>query len=352
MRRWVIRADASIHIGTGHVMRCLVLAKQIRALGDTDISFICRDDPGHLAELIRNQGFVVNLLPAETHPFSWQLDARQVLDCLGTETIDWLVVDHYGIDSRWEAMLRSRTRKILVIDDLANRLHECDALLDQNYRLNLEHRYDGLLPDSCITLLGPNYLLLRPEFFEARKNLKRDFSKVNRIHVNFGGTDQLNMSLLAIRAIQALNCTNLLVDVVIGQSNPHQSILRREVSNLSGFELHVQTENMAELIAHADLAIGANGSSTWERCVLGLPTLAIQMADNQQDSAIELGELGVIYNIGDVKQVTVEKLSASLRVFINDSHLRKRMSVCSMNLITESQIHLPTILISCEEYNA
>ena len=352
MTRWVIRADASVHIGAGHVMRCLTLAQQISAHGNADIRFICRDAPGHLAELISKQGYVVTLLPADPHPFSWQLDARRVLDSLGPDTVDWLVVDHYDLDSRWETMLRSKARHILAVDDLANRPHDCDALLDQNYRLNMEHRYDGLLPAACIVLLGPRYLLLRPEFVNARKTLQRDFSRVNRILVNFGGMDEPNMSLLTIRAIQSLQRSGLLVDVVIGQTNPHQSVLRQEVSRLPGFSLHVQSERMAELISAADLAIGASGASTWERCSLGLPTLALLLADNQREAAIELDRAGVIVNLGDAQEVTVEAMAAALNNLMNEPDQRISLSRCSLNLIPENQLSLPEILLRRGKHNA
>lgn len=345
MTRWVIRADASLHIGSGHVMRCLTLARQIREHGDADVSFICRDTPGHLAGLIRGHGYCVTLLPAGTHSFSWQLDAGQVLNSLGPDTIDWLVVDHYDLDSRWETMLRAKATHILAIDDLANRTHDCDALLDQNYRLNLEHRYDGLLPEGCTTLLGPRYLLLRPEFIEARKTLRRDFSKVSRILVNFGGTDEPNMSLLAIRAIRSLQRPGLLVDVVIGQTNPHQAVLRQEVSQLPGCTLHVQTQHMAELVCAADMAVGASGSSTWERCSLGLPTLALVLADNQREAAGELGVAGIIVNLGEARDMSITALAAELDSLMKDPARRVALSRRSLELVPDNQPSIAQILM-------
>ena len=345
MTRWVIRADASLHIGSGHVMRCLTLAQQIRAHGDADVSFICRDTPGHLAGLIRGHGYAVTLMPAGTHSFSWQLDAGQVLNSLGPDTIDWLIVDHYDLDSRWETMLRAKATHILAIDDMADRTHDCNALLDQNYRLNLEHRYDGLLPEGCTALLGPRYLLLRPEFINARKTLQRDFSKVSRILVNFGGTDEPNMSLLAIRAIQSLQRSGLLVDVVIGQTNPHQTVLRHEISQLPGCTLHVQTQRMAELVCAADIAIGASGSSTWERCSLGLPTLALVLADNQREAAGELGEAGIIVNLGEAEYMSMTALAGALDNLIKDPARRRALSSRSLELVPQDLPSIPQILI-------
>jgi UDP-2,4-diacetamido-2,4,6-trideoxy-beta-L-altropyranose hydrolase len=345
MTRWVIRADASLHIGAGHVIRCLTLAQQIEAHGDADIRFICRDTPGHLAGLIRGHGYEVTLLTADTHSFSWQLDAGQVLDSLGEDTIDWLVVDHYDLDSRWETMIRGKAKRILAIDDLANRPHDCDALLDQNYRLNLERRYDGLLRSGCTALLGPRYLLLRPEFTNARKTLQRNFSKVSRILVNFGGTDEPNVSLLAIRAIRSLQRPGLMADVVIGQTNPHQAVLRQEVSQLPGCTLHVQTQRMAELVCAADIAIGASGSSTWERCCLGLPTLSLVLADNQREAAGELGEAGIIVNLGEAGDMSMTALAAELDKLIKDPARRMALSSRSIELVPRDQPSIPQILM-------
>ena len=350
MTRWIIRADASLHIGAGHVMRCLTLAQQIRSEGQNDVAFICRDEPGHLGGLILEQGFPVTLLSAVA-PFSWEADAQQVLKSLDTETTDWLVVDHYGIDSRWETLLRHKAEHIVVIDDLANRTHDCDAIIDQNYRRDFAHRYDHLVPVGCIKLLGPHYLLMRAEFASLRKTLKREFFRVTRILVNFGGTDEPNISLRALQAIQSLKVNELLVDVVIGKSNPHRATLQQEIDGMSGVTLHVQTDRMAELICAADLAIGASGSTTWERCCLGLPTLALVLADNQREAAAELGEAKIIVNLGE-SCVTTQQLAAEVDRLMKDHDLRARLSERSMKLIPAGQACLPQILTRTVEQHA
>ena len=350
MTRWVIRADASVNIGTGHVMRCLTLAQQIMAVGQSDVAFICRDEPGHLTSLIQAQGCPVTLLPAVT-PFSWEADAQHVMESLGTQMADWLVVDHYGIDWRWETLLRNNANRIAVIDDLANRPHDCDAIIDQNYRQGFAYRYDHLVPVDCIKLLGPQYLLMRPEFARARQTLKRDFSAVRRILVNFGGTDEPNLSLKALQAIESLNIAGLMVDVVIGQSNPHKAALQREIDGMPGITLHVQTDRMADLICAADLAIGANGASTWERCSLGLPTLALVLADNQREAAKELGEAGIIVNLGE-SNITMQQLAAQVDRLIKDRELRASLSERSMQHIPAGQTCLPQILIGTGKQHA
>jgi UDP-2,4-diacetamido-2,4,6-trideoxy-beta-L-altropyranose hydrolase len=345
----VVRADASVDIGSGHLMRCLTLADQLRSEG-AEVAFICRNLPGGMFDLLHTQGYRFTKLPLdEAGEFSQQFDAEETIKAIGQlfpDDIDWLVVDHYDLDSRWETILRAKARQILAIDDMANRLHDCDALLDQNYRLNLEHRYDGLLPAGCTTMLGPRYLLLRPEFVNARETLQRDFSKVRRILINFGGTDEPNMSLLAICAILNLQHHGLLVDVVIGQANPHQAILCQKVSRLSNFSLHVQTERMAELICAADLAIGACGSSTWERCILGLPSLVLVLADNQREAARELGDEGFIVNLGEAKDLSITALSVELDSLIKDPTRRMVLSSRSLELVPKHQPSIPHIMKS------
>ncbi|MDB5963997.1 MAG: Pseudaminic acid cytidylyltransferase, partial [Polaromonas sp.] len=322
--------------------------------GKGEVAFVCSAAEGHLAELIEAQGYPVTLLPAgdDAAPFDWRVDARQTLDVLGTDAADWLVIDHYGIDSRWETMLRPRAKHIMVIDDLANRPHDCDVLLDQNYRTGLEHRYDRLVAPGCKKLLGLSYLLLRPEFIQARKSLRRDFSAVRRVLVNFGGMDEPNMSLRAIEAIGSLQLPALQVDVVIGQANTHQAALRQAIASWPGFTLHVQTDRMAELVCAADLAVGASGSSTWERCSLGLPSLAVVLADNQREAALELGGAGIIVDLGDAARVTAGALAAAIRRLVEDGGARAALSRRSLELVPADRPSVPEILMQVENCHA
>jgi len=331
-------------------MRCLTLAHQISDEGQNHVAFICRGEPGHLAGLIRKHGYPVTLLSVDA-PFSWQEDAQQVMASLSGPAVNWLVADHYGIDGRWEALIRCKADNIAVIDDLANRPHDCDFIIDQNYRQGFEHRYDHLVPESCIKLLGPRYLLLRPEFVLARKTLQRDFSAVRRILVNFGGTDEPNLSFRAIQAIKSLKVADLLVDVVIGQTNPHRKALQQAISHQPAFTLHLQSNRIAELICAADLAIGASGFSTWERCSLGLPTLALVLADNQRESADELGQAGIIVNLGE-SNITAHKLAAEVDRLMKDPCLRASLSQRSMELITTDLVSLPGVLMRSGKHHA
>jgi len=197
----LIRTDSSVQIGTGHVMRCLTLADELRERG-AEIVFVCRDFAGNLCGYTEG-----NLKHAAWLGADWQTDARQVEEIIKDFNThpDWLVVDHYALDERWERYLRSYVKKIMVIDDLADRPHDCDLLLDQNFYENLESRYDGLAPSGCKKLLGPKYALLRPEFREERKNLRKRDGYVKRIMIFFGGSDPTNETTKALEAVRMLN---------------------------------------------------------------------------------------------------------------------------------------------------
>jgi UDP-2,4-diacetamido-2,4,6-trideoxy-beta-L-altropyranose hydrolase len=289
----VFRVDSSVRIGSGHLMRCRTLAEELKQRG-AEVHFICRRHSGNLIELLR-ETFPLHELPpppvdtqnASDEDYAAWLGVSQVQDAADTiaalqgERPDWLIVDHYSLDKSWETALRPHIGRIMVIDDLANRAHDCDLLLDQNLYADMETRYTDLVPSHCQLLLGPKYALLRPEFREARKNLRTRDGTVKRILVFFGGTDPTNETAKVIQALKLLelDCT---VDVVVGGSNPHKARIKQACADLGHFNYHEQINNMAELMAQADLAIGAGGSATWERCCLGVPTLVTAIAENQK----------------------------------------------------------------------
>lgn len=333
VQRVVVRVDASVAMGMGHLMRCLSLA---RALADdgAEILFVLRGYAAGLAGLIGSEGHAARLLadpdrPADpatngtAHaswlPTSWQEDAEQMLLAIGDiGAIDWLIVDHYALDGRWERMLRQRVLRILAIDDLADRDHDCDILLDQNLVQAMERRYRGRLPATCRPLLGPGYALLRPEFAEQRKSLTARSGKVDRILVCYGGSDPDNETAKTLSAIRSLSLASIAVDVVIGMSNPCADYISGLCRELPGAELHRGAGNMAELMQRADLAIGAGGVMSWERCCLGLPTIAIGIADNQAGALTALAAAGALVHLGSAPSVTEDQIACSLDALLRD----------------------------------
>lgn len=284
-------------------MRCLTLADELRDRG-AKCHFICREHPGNLVDLIRGRGFVVTALPGGAADFRpavaapvahahwlgchWQIDAKQTLDAVQTLSPDWLVVDHYAIDIHWEEVLRPHVRRIMVIDDLADRRHECDVLLDQNLGREAGD-YASRVPAHCTVLAGPRYALLRPEFAELREYslARRQHPLVKNLLLTMGGVDASNATS---RVLEALKNSALprdcCITVVMGAHAPWlQQVRELAVSMPWPTRVRVGVENMAQLMADCDLAIGAAGGTSWERCCLGLPTLLVVLAENQRPGA-------------------------------------------------------------------
>lgn len=273
--RIIVRADASRDLGTGHIMRCLTLldALSVKAF------FVCKRLEGHLGDLIAARGHQVRFIEPG-------LEKGQETAKLA-ENADLVIVDHYALDAAWEVQMPC---PVMVIDDLADRSHECSILLDQNLgRQNSD--YDGLVPASCLCLTGPEYALLRPEFSDARpaalaSRAGRD-GELTNLMIAMGGTDALDATGWVLGLLQKITLPDeLKITVVLGTTAPHLEMVRVKLAELPCYgEFLVGTNRMADLMVEADLAIGGAGSTSWERCALGLPSLIVVLADNQKDGA-------------------------------------------------------------------
>ncbi len=342
----VFRCDSSKEIATGHVMRCLTLADELARRG-AEVLFICRPLEGNITGFIRKKGHKVYLIAdackhgkfeqsedSGWRRYEWQRDAKETKDVLNKiKPVQWLIVDHYALDYRWEVQLRLCVEKIIVIDDLANRKHDCDLLLDQNLYPDMETRYAGLVPPHCQTLLGPEYALLRPEFYKARRELKPSEGRVKRILVFMGGSDPNNQTLKVLEAIKMLDRKELTVDVVVGGSNKNREQIERYCSALANFHFYYQVHSMAELMARADLAIGAGGVTTWERCCLGLPSIVMSLAPNQDGLSKVVASMGASVYLGRASAMSMERLSRELWHVMTDSKLMQSMSVGGKKLV-------------------
>ena len=309
----VFRVDASILIGTGHVMRCLTLANCFNTLGYS-CTFICRSHKGHLGDLILSEGHQLRLLannerdandmclaPWNNHSnwlgVHWSLDAQQSKEIVENLEPQWLIVDHYALDSFWEAEIRPLVKKIMVIDDLSDRNHDCDLLLDQTFNRQKQD-YLEKVPSHCVLLCGAQYSLLRAEFSEWRETSlrHRESSGLNLILVNLGGVDKDDFTsrvLLGLRCCDLPKTTKIIV--VMGRTAPWKSKVT-SIASLMPWETEVKIDvsSMAELMAESDLAIGAAGATTWERCALGLPSIQVVIADNQRLIAKSLFAVGAV----------------------------------------------------------
>ena len=339
----VIRVDSSSVIGSGHLMRCLTLALRYRKEGHS-IAFICRELEGNLACLVKEQVIQVYMLPATLEDdnltgYGKWLTVTQEQDAAETValitqmgTVDRVVVDSYAIDEIWEKIVRPYTNDIFVIDDLANRKHDCDFLLDQNFYLNKEERYIGLVPEHCKLLLGPEHALLREEFYQAKEKMKPRDGKLRNILVFYGGADATDETSKAIEALSMLKSNGELKDVritvVVGGSNTR----KESISNLcqkEDYKYLCQVNNMAELMADADLMLGAGGSTTWERCFLSLPAIVTAVAENQFHICDDCATAGIIYYLGHWDKVAMDDIYQAIIEFKNTKmsiSMQKKMS--------------------------
>lgn len=342
----IFRVDASHKIGTGHVMRCLTLANELKSSG-AKVSFICRDLPGNLASYITDKGYYVFLLPFHTneHPvmtseqMDWKTDAMKTAKILmESAPVDCLIIDHYALDQKWEKFLEDKVKKIVVIDDLADRPHQCSILLDQNSS-EVEERYHKLVPKSCIKLLGTYYAILRPEFRLAKKQLADRDGSINRILVFFGGTDPTNETIKTLQTLRNIQFSSLLIDVVVGETNKNKGVIQQICQELPNAFFHCQIEYMAELMRKADFSIGAGGSSTWERCYLGLPSLSIVTADNQMEITKLVHDKGATCCLGISAEVTTKRIENGINTMLANPSLVKEMSEKALQLMGEDKFN-------------
>lgn len=331
--RIAFRTDASLQIGTGHVMRCLTLAEALRSAG-AECNFICREHTGNLIEQIAQRGFPVQVLHVDRKDdgaydleadmaapnyaawlgADWVVDAMQTKIAIGTTPVDWLIIDHYAIDARWEGSLRPLSRQIMVIDDLADRAHDCDILLDQNLGRS-ESDYGGLVADACTVLTGPSQALIREEFWQLRDEVKLSSKSCKNILVFFGGIDLDNYTERVVEILSAKDFSGIQVDVILGAQNLHIDKIKSLCCNF-GFTCHVQTTEMANLMWNSDIYVGAGGGAILERVMMRLPSVSVAVADNQIRPLSILAEAGACIYLGPGRLISNLQLKMGiLRAF-------------------------------------
>jgi len=335
--RVLIRADASPTIGSGHIARCLTLARVLRKQG-SHVAFACRRLPGHRLDALAAEGFETFALP-DVYPdedpqqaiesmLPWQADI-EALDALlaGHAAFDWIIAAHYGLDHHWQTAARRWAPRIAAVDDLATRRYSVDLLLNQNLS-GLSANYAPLLPEDCRTLLGPRYAMLREEFVCPAIAIK---PKARRVLVNFGGFDaamQTHHAMLALKDFAELE-----VDFVAGADNPAWAQMQALAATRPHWRLHSFVSDFQQRMTEADLFIGAGGGTSWERAALGLPTLCIAVSNNQQANGEVMAAAGAHVFMGAREQVSVEQMRNAIGFVVDNVYLRQSLAERSRQLV-------------------
>src|SRR3990172_152381 len=324
----LVRADADARRGTGHVMRCLALAQSWQARAAAAV-FISRCDSAALRERILSTGAeLISLAPGD----SVEADTENTLVQLSRREAAWLALDGYDFNLAQQQTLRGAGHPLLVIDDIAHLDRYCaDILLNQNLgAAALSYRCDR----ETTRFFGPCYALLRPEFAHWRREFRKLRGVARKILVTLGGSDPNNFTARVIDALAQLDTPGMEVRVVVGPANQHWAVLRNAVeASDSPVQLYIDVSDMAELMAWADLAVSAGGTTCWEIACLGLPALVVIMAENQRRIAEELDAIEVVQNLGWHDDVSVERLAAAVNVLQHDSSRRLRMSERGRTLV-------------------
>ena len=320
--RLAVRVDASSAIGTGHVFRCLALTDEMRRMG-SEIVYVCAEAPGHPRDLLIDKGYRVHVIAPD---LSLESDAAAMRSVLALDgPFDWLLVDHYKLNADWERAAAGIASRIAAIDDLADRHHDVDLLIDSSHDASQAGLYENLVPLDAQLALGSEYVLLRREFFETPPP-ERDFGAVRRILVTLGGNDPVNATGLTLEALDDPAFSSVQIDLTLGVSNPRLEAHMSKARAMANVTVHVQSPRMAELMAKADICLGAGGMTSWERCYMGLPSLILVIADNQREFAAKMEKMGCARSLGWSEKISKADLRSAILEAIRDTAWREKTS--------------------------
>lgn len=340
-KKILCRADSSPLIGTGHIRRIEVLASELRKNG-AEITFAarqCQDVEGaDLITFLSKKGYVVNIMPTAKILFdpndytTWlgKSVSEDIDETFQDSTYDLCIIDHYGITSTWHNAARKYSSKLLAMDDEGKADLSVNILVNQNYYTDIKERYFNAAGDDTTYLLGPDYAFLRDEFIEARDKVSLR-TNLNTLLVMLGGADPQNITRQIIEGLDV--DPNVKVIVVVGQA--YGGKRRDELESLThskGFELYFNTDKIADLMARADFAIGAGGTSSWERCCMKLPAATFSLATNQIEISSHLATTGAVIDLGSSDKFESDKLNEHITMLKNQPELIKNMSNCASHI--------------------
>ena len=315
--KFAFRVDSSYQIGSGHLMRCITLAK---ALKDKNIEsiFISIKNKDDMSSLIKKNNFKIlninNKKKDKKNSFSWKFDAEETQKKIKDEKISHLIVDHYEIDEKWEKYLYKDLKKLIVIDDLADRRHFCDALID--YSLPIKN-YLKLVPSHTEILAGPKFALLDRSFIKERKKAKHQKenlkSKKLTFYVSFGASDFTQETEKTLMALKKLgNNLSFKANIIVGKNNKQKKDIEKLCSKEVAFSYYEQPEKVASIMSKSNFGIGSPGTTTWERCCMGLPSILISVADNQIEIGKACNKSKIAKYLGDSKKISSNDLKDSI----------------------------------------
>ena len=342
----LFRCDSSLLIGSGHLMRCLNLAELLKEAGH-QIQFACRALQGNLINLAEEKQFLTHVLPfIEDHSFqpkdlyqkwlqvSLESEIAAFIDVQEIVKPDWVIVDHYSLGFKWEKAVASKGTKILAIDDLF-RKHYCDAFIDHNYH---DCHTDKIkVPSTSVNFLGPEYALLNQRFLKMCPS-KTYPKTLKKVLVFFGGTDPEGITSQFLENISKIDSPSLTYEVVIGKNNPRLKEIQSVCSVNTNLNLHIQIDNMNELLNQCQLYIGSGGTITWERCYLGIPGICLAIAENQTELSQSLHESNIHTFLGHFENLNIDKLFIQINELINDHKKLQSFHESSLNLNVSSKL--------------
>jgi UDP-2,4-diacetamido-2,4,6-trideoxy-beta-L-altropyranose hydrolase len=326
--RILILADCGPDVGGGHVMRCLSLAQALMARG-ASCAFMAPPDAARVLDAFAPEG--VARRPLADGPLHQLVEASA--KAAEAWPADAVLVDHYGVGARQERVFRGGDRAVICIDDLAERGHDCDLLIDATPGRE-PRAYGALAPPGCTVLCGPDYALLRPEYAAARPaalKRRRPQDAPRRLLVSLGLTDFRGITGRVMNLIGPL-LGGLEVDIAAGSGASSLTYLRRLAEQTDNIRLHTDARDMARLIASADVGVGAGGASAWERAALGLPSLNLVLAANQAAPAAELDRRGATLSVDARDAGFAAALPAAFERLVGEPELRAGLSQVSAGL--------------------
>jgi UDP-2,4-diacetamido-2,4,6-trideoxy-beta-L-altropyranose hydrolase len=323
MRTIAFRADASVPLGSGHVKRCLSLARAAGAAGLQPL-FVCREGDGTARGLLADAGIEVLWLPPAAD------DAMASASLLQGREIAWVVVDHYGLDAAWHVAVRERLHcRIAAIDDLADRALAVDLLLDGNDE-DAAHNYAARLQRRARVLGGPEYSLLDPAYADAPRYAFHH--PVRSIGIFMGGTDPTGACLDALGACIDAGFGGE-VEVVCSPSSPRFGDLALACHARPGTRLVEGLPRLDGFYARHDLLLGAGGTASWERCCIGTPTIACMTADNQRATLPRLEQRGALRWARDEGRGLRAAMAQALLELLADAGQRRALGEAARMLV-------------------